>query len=87
MTGDPLTDEVAEMIAGFTYSGGINGHVIAAMAVLGHPTIADGVAALPVLARLRAQHQPRRWSADSDAKSCTCGASGCTVAETLDADR
>lgn len=70
---DALTNEIAATIDKWLWSGGQNGPVIAAWAVLTVPDIADGLRALRVVSRLMQAHQERRWSDDSPSSTCTCG--------------
>lgn len=47
--------------------------LMAAARILADPTLADALAALPVVVALDARHQPIRWAEDSDVVVCSCG--------------
>lgn len=88
-SAEPLADRpeleqrLAAVIDRYCYAGGPHGPHNAAIRVLADPEVRAGLAALPVLNQLRADHRPRRWAADSDAVTCTCGRGDCQVATAL----
>ncbi len=78
-----VADRLAAVIDRYVYSGGTHGPADAALRVLADPDVAAGLRALPVLDALRAAHQPRRWAADSNAVTCSCGRGDCDVLDRL----
>lgn len=81
---EPLTDEAARRIDAFVFSGGSNGPVIAAMAVLEIDEVKEGLRAARIVAQLRAGHSWRSWGPDSTARSCSCGTAACSIPDALE---
>lgn len=79
---DDLTDEIARTIRNWLWNAGIDGEMVAALAIREIPDIADALKAAETVARLRDAH---RWETrlDSTWRSCTCGVLGCCVADVL----
>lgn len=66
----PLGARLADVIARWTYAGGVDGPVMAAARVCGDPTIAAALDAAQALARVDRLHQPERWSGSDDSLIC-----------------
>lgn len=82
---DATTDRIAKLIDAFVYAAGNSGPTVAALAVLADAEIREGLAAAPIVRVLDAAHRERRWSDDSTAATCTCGAGWpCSVRQVLD---
>lgn len=83
---DPRTERIAAVIDRWVYRGGFHGPQLAALRVLADDELRAGLAAADVLRSLDEQHQPRRWSEQSDVVVCTagCGAFPCRTRDVLD---
>jgi hypothetical protein len=65
---DDLADTLTRVVDAFCWA--VDGPRVAALAVLGQPAVRDALAAADVVRALDREHQPRRWSDESDTVVC-----------------
>jgi hypothetical protein len=65
---DGLLDTLTRVVDAFCWR--VDGPRVAALAVLGQQRIVDALAAADVVRALDREHQPRRWSDESDTVVC-----------------